>query len=532
MFHAPTWLSQAVLIWRDNRCSPPEKDRKTPLRKRRKDSRFKRFRFGGEKPHSLRHLFLVTCPGGGNSLLCWGRSPDRVGGSTCPYGVSLSNRGHATGRHGQPDLMGGFCRYFPLPCPVLTNRVRTGSFNWGANRMVNDDTVSAATLDEAEGSTGRAMRVSRVLRNKGVEEFVKPGRLVEVRFVKGQSLSLTASRLLALMILTAGGDAWRAVTHRMRKVDIRRGHKSNERIVDMLEELHRTLFAEDDRSWRGNKATRRFALIQMSREEAEDDDGTDAGWIEWEFTPDARRLIQESETYAVLNRQAVLGFRSSYALRLYEMGALRIHRRQPVWRGDMAALRAALGISPDVYKDFAQLRRKVLDVSRAEIDQLAHFKVEWREIRQGRTVTELEFRFLPKDAPQQLSTVDELARHSLGRAARRDGRDETVVEDETGFPPLPPLSERLLKEVVKPEVRVPASPATKPDGFPLGSLEYDAIDDFFRIGRLHGGGWDIDKIADAYRIQMGDRLKKLSGQKLRSSWTGFCESWAARRGSP
>jgi Mrp family chromosome partitioning ATPase len=47
-----------------------------------------------------------------------------------------------------------------------------------------------------------------------------------------------------------------------------------------------------------------------------DEEGSEAGWIEWEFTPDARRLIRESETYAVLNRQAVLGFRSSYALRL------------------------------------------------------------------------------------------------------------------------------------------------------------------------------------------------------------------------
>jgi hypothetical protein len=86
----------------------------------------------------------------------------------------------------------------------------------------------------------------------------------------------------------------------MRKADIRRGHKGNERIADMLEELHRTLFAVDDLSWRGRKATKRFSLIQSSREEVEDD-GAEAGWIEWEFTPDARRLIRESETYAVLN---------------------------------------------------------------------------------------------------------------------------------------------------------------------------------------------------------------------------------------
>src|SRR3546814_15296537 len=92
--------------------------------------------------------------------------------------------------------------------------------------------------------------------------------------------------------------------------------------------------SSDLRSWRGKKATLRFSLISSSREEAEDAEGGDAGWIEWEFTPDARKLIQESETYAVLNRQAVLGFRSTYALKLYELGALRLHRRQSNWRSE------------------------------------------------------------------------------------------------------------------------------------------------------------------------------------------------------
>lgn len=395
---------------------------------------------------------------------------------------------------------------------------------------MDDDAGLDEQLADAEAGAGRAMRVARILSGKGGDEFAKPGKLVEVRFVKGQSLSLTASRLLALMILTAGGDAWQAIPHKMRKADIRRGHKGNERISDMLEELHRTLFSEDDRSWRGKKATRRFALIQMSREEVEEESGQEAGWIEWEFTPDARRLIQESESYAVLNRQAVLGFRSSYALRLYEMGALRIHRRQPVWKGDMSALRAALGIPPDVYKDFAQLRRKVLQVAKAEIDQLAHFRVEWREIRQGRTVAELEFRFLPKDAPAQIATVDELSRHSVGRAARREDRVELVTAEP---PPAPAEKEAGAKQVQSKRPSTgprAARPALPP--FPSGSLRFGADKEFREIGLAHGGGWDVDVIAEAYRNQMGDRLSRLSGQKLRASWTGFCQSYVSRRGRP
>lgn len=359
------------------------------------------------------------------------------------------------------------------------------------------------------------MRVAHRLQSLEGDEFAKPGQLVEVKFVKGQSLSLTAARLLALMILTAGGDAWRPIAHRMRKAEIRRGHKGNERIAEMLEELHRTLFAIDDLSWRGRKATKRFPLIQSSREEVEEDGG-ETGWIEWEFTPDARRLIRESETYAVLNRQAILGFRSAYALRLYEMGALRIHRRQSSWRGDMTALRAAFGIAPDLYKDFAQLRRKVLEKAKAEIDQLAHFTVDWREIRRGRAVVEVELVFHPKSAPAQLAATIENERHAVGRRARREGAVEVIAPA-----PAPPL--RAL-----PPAPVPAGPSGR---FPEGSLRY-ASEAFAEIARAHGGGWDIDMIAHAYREQMGARLAGLSGAKLTRSWTGFCQAYAARRGRP
>jgi len=371
----------------------------------------------------------------------------------------------------------------------------------------------------------RAMRVAAALTRKAGDEFAKPGKLVEVRFVKGQSLSLASSRLLALMILTAGGDAWREVTHRLRKADIRRGHKGNERIVDMLEELHRTLFAEDDTSWRGKRATKRFSLIQASWEEVEDD-GRETGWIEWQFTLDARRLIQESQTYAVMNRQAVLGFRSAYSLKLYEEGALRLHRRQPVWKVDMTGLRAALGIDPDKYADFAQLRRRVLTVAKAEIDQLAHYTVEWKEIRRGRAVTELEFHFSPKDAPSQLATVGEIERHSTGRKARRENIVDELVAS------APPLPSPVTSGTLLAASRVKTAPGAW-DRFPPGFLDYGVTELAAReIAIRHGGGWDVNVIADAFRQQMGDRLPSLRGPKLEKSWKGFCESFYSRRGRP
>lgn len=387
----------------------------------------------------------------------------------------------------------------------------------------------AIDITEAEELVSpRSMKVAATLQRKGGEEFAKPGKLVEVRFVKGQSLSLAASRLFALMVLSAGGDAWRDMRHRLRKSDIRRGHKSNERILDLLMELHGTLFAENDTSWRGKRATKRFSLILRSWEESEESEET--GWIEWEFTPDARKLIQESETYAVMHRQAVLGFRSAYSLKLYEEGALRLHRRQPVWKVDIIGLRAALGIDPDAYADFAQLRRRVLKVAQAEIDQLAHFTVEWTETKRSRAVSEIEFRFKPKAPPEQIETVDELTRHSSGRVARREKTVETmtVADDQLVSPDaIGQLVAGLSAKLAAPD----STPRAKFASFPSGSLKYGS-EEFYDIGKTYGGGWDVDMIATAYRDNMGERLHRISGRALEKSWKGWCESYSARRGRP
>jgi hypothetical protein len=77
-----------------------------------------------------------------------------------------------------------------------------------------------------------------------------------------------------------------------------------------------------------------------------------------------------------------------------------------------------------------------------------------------------------------------------------------------------------------------AGPRPKFASFPSGSLRWLGGEEFLAVGRSHGGWWDIDMIAEAYRGHMGDRLAKLSGTKLQKSWQGFCESYVTRKGRP
>ena len=66
----------------------------------------------------------------------------------------------------------------------------------------------------------------------------------------------------------------------------------------------------------------------------------------------------------------MLAFDSKYALELYQLGALLYRRDVPIWRGDVATLRAKLGVPDGTYSSFADLRRFVLDAATAEINQL------------------------------------------------------------------------------------------------------------------------------------------------------------------
>jgi hypothetical protein len=160
----------------------------------------------------------------------------------------------------------------------------------------------------------------------------------------------------------------------------------------------------------------------------------------------------------------------------------------------MIALRAARHSTWSLSRFRTIATKKVLGEAKAEINQLAHFRVDCIEVRQRRTVTEMEFRVDPNDAPAQIATVDEMGRQSASRKARSDEKVQTVH----------------VASVEQPALTSPNGPAKdsgrEPDITPPnGTIRFGASEPA-KIGRSPGGGWNIDLIADAYRSQMGAAL--------------------------
>jgi len=256
-------------------------------------------------------------------------------------------------------------------------------------------------------------------------EIVKAGELVQASFANGSSPTAAARKTIALMLQKAAGDAWEpGRLFQITKRELRGSHKGNERLHDVLDEVQRTLIRIETISPAGRHAVE-VAPVPTRRIEETDD--ADSAIVWFQFSEAARIAMQGSNHYARLNRAAVLAFESRYSVTLYERGAMLCGCQNRIWRGTVAELRALLGVPPDTYPNWTDLKRFTVDRAVAEVNHLSHFTVTVGERRQGRRVTEVTLAFEPKSPAAMDAAADELNASRIGRKARRRGQVETVL---------------------------------------------------------------------------------------------------------
>ncbi len=253
------------------------------------------------------------------------------------------------------------------------------------------------------------------------EGVVKAGELVDATYPDGASLSGVARKVLVLLLAKAAGDAWQDAEFCITKGELRGRHQSNDRLDKVLDELQRILLRVQMKSPRGQDAVLVAPVVSQRIEELSDDARS---LVYWRFSEPMRRIMQASDHYAELQKQAILAFDSRYSVTLYEQGCLRYRRRHPVWQGSIQDLREMLGVpAGNKYRDWTDLRRFTLDMAKSEIDHLAPFTLRWQETRRGRAVVSVELWFEPKPPEARTDAVAELQRPRVGRKARRAETD-------------------------------------------------------------------------------------------------------------
>ena len=258
------------------------------------------------------------------------------------------------------------------------------------------------------------------------DELIVAGEVAEIRFPKGGSLSLLASKLFVQLLDIAGADVTEDRAHRVTLRSLNWSHRELGELTEAFRELLHTEVSLTVNSRAGKR--RRIGLVVADMERP-DEIEAGQGEIEWHFSRTFRSVIANSHHWAAISARAVLTMDCKYSPWLYQLCALHAGRGRVSEDWDLADLRERLGASSPSLRRWPDFKRRVLEPACAEINQLTGIGVAWEPIKYGRKVMGVRLSTWRKGAGELADTAAELERHSTGRKERRHELVERIVEE-------------------------------------------------------------------------------------------------------
>lgn len=259
----------------------------------------------------------------------------------------------------------------------------------------------------------------------------KPGGFLDARFTDNalrNPPSLQALKLQDVLMKTAGGKIAEEVWHSLPLATFKqiKGFRNltHEDVVRLFEELRGVTMRHVNHE-EGHTAV--YGMIAVGRVDM--DEGK--GLLRYQFDAEFRKVIGNSDLYAVLDYRAGLAMSSRYAHRLHEMIAFRAGREKQIERFTVEDLRARLGVQAGKLQRWPDFKRYALDRALEEVNQVSRFQVSYRiTCRERRKTTEVELTWSVK--PDQTETLTEQAAHSVARKGRRAEAKERIAFPESG----------------------------------------------------------------------------------------------------
>lgn len=267
-----------------------------------------------------------------------------------------------------------------------------------------------------------------VAQRYNLDGIVKAGEMIEVR--QSSALTLHDRRVLNLLIRHAGEHIAANIEHVMSIRHLRSPtHRGGERVRDSIERLMTTLVLVPTRDSKGNKATRRTALLSDTT--TTDDEDNPQGEVRYSFSPTMRDILQQSQYWGRIKPHVMFAFSTKYALALYEALCLRRNLTRTEEMLSVEEFREVLGVPPDKLKGFAQFKQTALAPAVKEINALSDFDLVVEPVRQGGqqrgTLTAFRLRWELKDPDQWDKVQAELGRSKVGRRERIRGTAESLA---------------------------------------------------------------------------------------------------------
>ena len=109
-------------------------------------------------------------------------------------------------------------------------------------------------------------------------------------------------------------------------------------------------------------------------------------------------LTSLHERFTRYNLKKISGLKSSYAIRLFEF-LIQFKSTGKLLIG-LGVFRDRLEIKNE-YKRFCDLKRRVISPAVKELEEKSGFMINWKPIKSGKSVTQLEFNFEERISPEQ-----------------------------------------------------------------------------------------------------------------------------------
>jgi len=240
--------------------------------------------------------------------------------------------------------------------------------------------------------------------------------------------SLQALKLMYLMIGTAGGRMADDARHEIRLSDIRKidGMRNHDRIslTPLFEELRAVVIRDGNPDDDADRVVIGGFLDHAVLDRRDPISGDTL--LSWYFGRMFRELAEQSNHWAILDRQTVFHLGSKYSVLLFQHIASLVNLDHVTAKNfTIPQLRAILGVPEGQQKRFADLNRNCLQSAIAEINQLSRLNLSATPVKVGRTVASVTIGWQVKADPTPAK--HELKGHSAGRKARRSGAVETVA---------------------------------------------------------------------------------------------------------
>lgn len=345
-------------------------------------------------------------------------------------------------------------------------------------------------------------------RNDRENELIAAGEVLDLRFRDGgKALSLRAGKLFHLLIQAAGAKALDDVEHSVPIAELNFPHVERDELVECVRDLVGTTVELRTRAPTGGDEIMLDPLLFGVRRPA--DIHEEAGNLVFRLSPTLRKVLEKSNHWAALSRKAVLAFESRYALRLYEIVALRSgleHKHTETF--SLADLRRRLGVAPKTFDRWQDFRRFVLGRAVAEVNQLSGFAVSYEPVKKGRAFAAVRLTWGVQGKEARAAVARELEASRVGRKARREGKVEEIIDEPADakpeapkpseyrpFPPVGPIYNTKWADVVREHAPKPTP--------------------------------DVDRVGAAFQKHVRDTNQRFDAGNIEQHFINFCRKWQA-----